>query len=110
MSHLAAQAAAVAALDHGRCRVAAQRVGIGLDRERGAAGEPDAGMVAGADLVVDPKRTRTTRSPRLSLSASSARTRRWRASWHSPSAMITLRPRSAVSIASLSVAIMVATE
>ena len=45
----------------------------------------------------------TTRSPRLSFSASSARTRRWRASWHSPSAMITLRPRSAVVIASLSV-------
>ena len=28
----------------------------------------------------------------LSFTASSARTRRWRASWHSPSAMMTLRP------------------
>src|SRR5262249_34975726 len=34
-------------------RVAAQRIGIGLDRERRTAGEPDAGMVAGADLLVD---------------------------------------------------------
>ncbi len=50
---LAAQPAADAALDHGRHRIAAQRIGIGLDRQRRAAGQPDAGMVAGADLVVD---------------------------------------------------------
>ena len=50
---LAAQTAADAALDHGCHRIAAQRIGIGLDRERGTAGEPDAGMVAGANLVID---------------------------------------------------------
>src|SRR5579864_5729846 len=53
MHHLAAEAAADAALDHARHGIAAQRVGIGLDGERGAAREPDAGMVAGADFVVD---------------------------------------------------------
>ena len=50
---LAAQPAADAALDHGRDRIGAQRIGIGLDRQRRAARQPDAGMVAGADLVVD---------------------------------------------------------
>ena len=50
------------------------------------------------------------RSPRLSFSVSSARMRRCRASMHSPSAMMTLSPRSADRIASFSVATMVATE
>src|SRR6186713_3663925 len=50
---LPAQTAADAALDHGCHRIAAQRIGVGLDRERGTAGEPDAGMVAGANLIID---------------------------------------------------------
>jgi len=53
MGDLAAQSAADATLDHGRHRIAAQRIRIGLDGERWAAGEPNARMVAGADLVVD---------------------------------------------------------
>src|SRR5262245_30609061 len=53
MGDLAAQPAADAALDHGCDRIGAQRIGTGLDGERGAAGEPDAGMVASADLLVD---------------------------------------------------------
>ena len=62
-------------------------------------GQPESRMQEWSPVQISsstPKRARTTRSPRLSLSASSARTRRWRASWHSPSAMMTLRPRSAV--------------
>src|ERR1051325_9426473 len=50
---LAAQPAADAAVDHRRDRVAAQRVGIVFHGERRAAGEPDAGMVAGAGIFVD---------------------------------------------------------
>ena len=38
------------------------------------------------------KRVRTTRLPAATILASSGRMRRWRASWHSPSAMMTLRP------------------
>ena len=53
MRDLAAQAAADAAFDHRRHRIGAQRIGIGLHRQRRAARQPDAGMVAGADLVVD---------------------------------------------------------
>src|SRR5262249_3734218 len=50
---LAAHAAADAALDHRRHRIRAQRIGIGLNGQRWAAGEADAGMVAGADFIVD---------------------------------------------------------
>ena len=55
MRDFAAQAAADAAFDHGRHRIGAQRIGVGLDGERRAAGQPDAGMVAGADFIVDAK-------------------------------------------------------
>src|SRR5262245_43078405 len=51
MRVLAAQAAADAAVDHGRHRVAAQRIRVVLDRERRAAGEPDARVVAGAGVL-----------------------------------------------------------
>src|SRR6185312_2543422 len=50
---LAAQAAADAALIDVRHGVAAQRIGVRLHRQRRAARKPDAGMVAGADRVVD---------------------------------------------------------
>ena len=48
------------------------------------------------------KRVRTTRSPAATRRATSGRMRRWRASWHSPSAMITLRPLAPVRSASRS--------
>ena len=47
-----------------------------------------------------PKRVRTTRLPSLSCLAICGRMRRCRASWHSPSAMITFRPRCGVVLAS----------
>src|SRR6185295_11337522 len=50
---LAAQAAADAAVDDGGDRVAAQRVGVVLHGERGAARKPDAGVVAGTGVLVD---------------------------------------------------------
>ena len=50
---LAAQPAADARLDHARHRIGAQRIGARLHGERRAAGEAYAGMIAGADLVVD---------------------------------------------------------
>src|SRR5262249_44866573 len=48
-----AQAAADAAFDHRGNRFAAEQIGIGLHRQRWTAREPDTGMVAGAQLVVD---------------------------------------------------------
>jgi hypothetical protein len=48
----AAQAAAHAAVDHGGHRVHLQRIGVVLERERGAARQADAGVVAGADVLV----------------------------------------------------------
>ena len=53
MRDLAAQPAADAALDHGGDRIAAQRIRIGLDGERRTARKPDAGVVAGAQRIVD---------------------------------------------------------
>src|SRR6185295_8232906 len=50
---LAAQPATDAAVDHGRDRVAAQRIGVVLHGERRAAGQPDARVVAGAGVLVD---------------------------------------------------------
>ena len=52
---------------------------------------------------------RTTRAPLASFAASVARTRRWRASWHSPSAIITFNPYVLLCIASFSDFTMVAT-
>ncbi len=46
-----------------------------------------------------PKRVRTTRFPALSAAAICGRTRRWRSSWHSASAMITFSPRKRLAIA-----------
>src|SRR5258708_15133611 len=53
MGDLTAQAAADTALDDAGDGIGAQRIGVGLDGERRAAGEADAGMIARADLVVD---------------------------------------------------------
>src|SRR5262245_45009984 len=53
MSHLAAEAAAYAAIDDGGDRVQAQRVGIGRDGEGWAAGKPDTGVIAGAGIRID---------------------------------------------------------
>jgi hypothetical protein len=53
MSHLAAQATADTAFDNGGDRIAAQRIGIGFHRQRWATRQPDTGMVAGTQLVVD---------------------------------------------------------
>src|SRR3954464_7807110 len=53
MRVFAAQAAADAAVDHRRYGIAAQGIGVVLDRERRAAREPDAGMVAGTGVLVD---------------------------------------------------------
>src|ERR1700736_4836758 len=50
---LAAQPAADARVDHLGDRILAQRIGIGRDRERRAAGEADARVVAGAGVRVD---------------------------------------------------------
>src|SRR5690348_10636545 len=50
---LAAQAAADAAFDHARDRIGAQRIGRGLHGERRTARETDAGVIAGADFIVD---------------------------------------------------------
>jgi hypothetical protein len=53
MGHLAAQPAADAAFDHRGDRVAPQRIGIGFHRQRWTARQPDTGMIAGAQLIVD---------------------------------------------------------
>ena len=77
--------------------------GLGLTVSEG---QPDSRMQEWSPVQISsstPKRVFTTRAPRLSFSACSTRRRRWRASMHSPSAMMTLSPRSAVRIASFSV-------
>ena len=51
--HLPAQSAADAGIDHLGHRLAAQRVGIGRERERGASRQPNAGMIAGAGIGID---------------------------------------------------------
>src|ERR1019366_7176891 len=53
MRHLAADAAADAGVEHRRYRVAAQRIGVGLDRKRRAAREANARMVARAGVSID---------------------------------------------------------
>ena len=53
MRDLAAQAAADATFDHGRDRIAAQRIGIFLDGQRRAARQANAGVITSADLIVD---------------------------------------------------------
>src|SRR5256885_15735427 len=50
---LAAEATTDAAVDHGRHRIGAQRIRIVLDRQRWAAGEPDARVIARAGVLVD---------------------------------------------------------
>src|SRR5467141_749439 len=53
VSDLTAQAAADAIVVHMCDGIRPQRIWIGCDRERGAAGQSDAGMVAGADVGID---------------------------------------------------------
>src|SRR5882762_4091998 len=53
MRDFAADAATDAAVVDVRHRIAPQRIGIGLDRERGTAGEPNARMVAGTYVGID---------------------------------------------------------
>jgi hypothetical protein len=53
--------------------------------------------------------TRTTRLPRFSRPAIQGLMRRWRSSWHSPSATITFRPLKSLVKASVSVARIFAT-
>src|SRR3979490_2737504 len=53
MRVLAAQAAAHAAVDHRRHRVAPQGIGVVLEGERRAAREPDAGVVPRAGVLID---------------------------------------------------------
>ena len=55
MRDLAAQAAAHTGVDHRRHGVGTQRVRVGLDGERRAAGQPDAGVVPGAGVGVHAK-------------------------------------------------------
>src|SRR5215831_19403322 len=62
-------------------------------------GQPDRRMQEWSPVHTSsstPKRVRTTRLPALSLAATWGRSRRWRSSWHSPSATITLSPGSGV--------------
>ena len=53
VGHLAAHTAADAAVVDVRDRIGAQRVRVCLDRERRAAGEADAGVIAGAGIRID---------------------------------------------------------
>ena len=66
-------------------------------------------MIAGADLVVDAVARAHDPLAGLELPAICGRMRRWRASWHSPSATMTLRPLSSVFIASRKVSSIVPT-
>ena len=88
----AAQAAADAAVDHGGHRVDLQRIGVVLQRQGRAARQADAGVVAVAHLVVDAVLDAHHTFAALQQRAIQGLTRRCRSSWHSPSAMITLRP------------------
>ena len=53
LGHLAAVAAAHAAVVDGGHRILLERIGRALDRKRRAAGQADAGVVASADVLVD---------------------------------------------------------
>src|SRR5258708_9603774 len=53
MRDFAADAATDTAVVDVRHRIAPQRIGIGLDRERGTAGEPNARMISGAYVGID---------------------------------------------------------
>src|SRR5690606_34938010 len=55
MRHFAAQPAAHAVVGDVRHRIALERVGGGLYGERRAAGQPDAGVIAGAGVFIDPE-------------------------------------------------------
>ena len=102
--HLPAQPAADAVVVDVGDGIGAQRVLVRLDGERRAARQADAGMVARAHLRIDPEaRAHHALAGRDHARASSGRMRRWRASWHSPSAMMTLRPFWPVRSASRSV-------
>ena len=53
MGYFTAQPAPHTALIDMGDRLRAQRVGIGFYGERGAARKPDAGMIAGANILID---------------------------------------------------------
>ena len=53
MRHFAAKAASHATIDHRGHGIFSQRIGIFRDGQRRAAGEPDAGVVAGASVGID---------------------------------------------------------
>ena len=59
-------------LEHGRDRIAAERIGIRLDRERRAARKTDARVVAGAGIGVDAE-TFAHHAPPLRTSTAEAR-------------------------------------
>src|SRR5262249_21572601 len=107
--HLPAQPAAHAAVVDVRHRVELERVAGGAHRERGAARQADAGGIARAHVLVDTEAGARHALAALSLAATGGRSRRWRSSWHSPSATITLSPRSGVVYAERSALIMSAT-
>ena len=93
LRHLAAIAAADAALVDRRDRIVPQRIVGLLHRERRAAGEADAGVVAGADVLVDAEalahHARSALAPPWSKSGF---TRRCLFSMHSEEATMTFGP------------------
>ena len=53
MGHLAADAAPDTTVDDGCYRILSQGVGVVLDGQRRATGQPDAGMIAGAGVFIN---------------------------------------------------------
>ena len=69
-------------------------------------GQPESRMQEWSPVQVSsstPNRVRTTRSPAASALARTGLARRWRSSWHSPSATMTLSPLKRDRNASISV-------
>ena len=93
VSHLAADPAADTTVVDVRDRIGAQRVGVVLHRQRRAAGQADTGVIAGARIRVDAEALAHHALAACIALRISGRTRRWRFSWHSPSATITFGPR-----------------
>ncbi len=108
--HLAAIAAADAALVDRRHRIVAQRIVELLHRQRRAAREAHAGVVAGADILVDAEALASPCACRPSPPCrSSGFSRRCLFSMHSDEATMTFGPFSSVVSASFSVSRILAT-